>query len=447
MQNMKNLSGKTKVFVGFLCVLLVVVSILYFFDVFDRFGNPFESKTEKPTTNYCTNGESLSNKELIQKLSDSVYHLIGSKQLFKEDPVSYFSNSSIRIINEGKLSETRIQWSVGYTYQMMFGALVSGTFHNDQELLDVYTQIKQFLSESTYPISRDYGSQYFHQNRESSCSILEYREFLGEALADEIVSACNNLYEPYFELDRDNPDSYCPVELESIQFLADMSTELLNDALDLSYYQTEYRIQPSYASGKGIDYLILYEGEGQEDSCKKDAYFLNIAQAFLYMYENKTANDGKYQKFMLMELLNTVSYGLQSRHLNVNEKDVLLKIKDDLFRILEDNTIHMYSTSVPYGSVEVYYMEICMRDNDFFKGLDTVQGLISPLDDTCDYEKLVIDEMTKRSCDVSNGESVFLYSPPTNSEGLFTGTTSYASLPHTVRIMLNLISISERDGK
>lgn len=417
---------------------LFVVFYLYNRNIDRRVVPPFEPQSK---ADVCAVDFDVTRDELIRKLADSVFGEDYNSPTFKKNPIEFYLPSVLRVVGD-EIQFTQPPFGVGYMYDMILGSFLAGQYLEDLRYLGIYTLSSEYLYENTIQFSNE--GTYWHLNRDSACYPLFFPENMDENTFESITKLCTDLYRVDFLNRGGYPGSYCPMVYSSYTFVEELAVQLqTNDsAFDLDSTVDQYMLEDENHAGKAKDFLYLYELGDQSDKCKKDAYFKFIADA-LYNSINKGSGDGdRYFKDDLFEILNTVSFGLSRDSLTQEEKDILLVVKDSVLEVLLDSRVQ-YTNTYPYGVLETSYMEICLRDSEFFSSLGDSVTLFDIYTTDCNYEKVLTTSLIQRSCELNGGERVLLFSPiSTNRNG---EKVSEASLPYSIRVLSTLILLEESD--
>ena len=86
-----------------------------------------------------------------------------------------------------------------------------------------------------------------------------------------------------------------------------------------------------------------------------------------------------------------------------------------------------------------------MRDKEFFSEWDDTVKIGYRYDNSCTFERIIIENMIKRSCEATNGEEMFLFSPVFTLDDGGVGTS--ASIPYSERLLVNFMLLNIRDEK
>ncbi len=438
---MKKVSVKKygKYIIFAIIVLLAPVVIYSLFSTKKNNIPPFEPKSEE---NICEISENITRVELINKLSDSIFGEDYNNNEFTKNPIEFY-DKSIFEFTDRKFERKAPAYSVGYMYDLIMSSFLVGTYYEDLRYMSIYEASSKFLYENTVPLNFD--GPYWHLNRDSACYPLFFPDALNEYTSASLLQLCTDLYKKDFVNTGGYPGSYCPMRYDDLSFITDLSGYLSGrfEQINLDEYEVAYMLDNENLVGKAKDILFFYEQAESEDICKRDAFFKKIADQLLYSIRTSQEGNGVYMKTDLMEILNTVSYGLQSGALSATEKDILIQIKKDLFTKLIDARV-IYGTREPYGSIEASYIEICMRDNNFFADLDTDREIYHTYRTDCIWEDKIISSIVEASCELNDGEYAYVLSPIfENDEGQ---KITYASLPYTSKVLTYLILLNNMDA-
>jgi hypothetical protein len=444
-----NKKKKTTLFLSLAIGLVIVVvgTFLAIRSYRTRNARKVDPFIPRSTQDICSIDTDISRDEFIRKLSDSIFGEDYNDPDFIKNPVEFYTMSNLKFTN-GEIKGYIPMYSFGYMYEMIQAAYLAGIYHDhDIRYLQIYSFASDFLYANTVQFTsqpRDLNELYLMMNPDSACNPLKYPQGLDEYTYDIFKKMCTDLYFGEFAKERHYPGSPCPVAYSDVSFLTDLGDMLHtpSNEMDFGILERDHGIlSDSNYQGSSIDFLILYSYnlEKLNATCYRDAYFKSIGDSLIWMLENFDADRGEHNKQDIMKLLNTISYGLSSGLLSDQDEVVLRELRNDLFEELHASHYY-YDQYTPYGMVEISYIEICMRDKDFFAELGEGEYIHYLYDTSCEFEKILIDSMVERSCEINNGDKLFLYSYPfIDSDG---DKIAYTSIPYSSRLLANLISLS-----
>ncbi len=441
-------------------VILIVLAVLvlagvglgiYFFIKSKETDYPIPDFESKSKEEICKDDYEVTTEEVMNKLADTLYDETYESQDFRKNPIEFLKKSIFIVTNEGVEKKEPI-YSVGYTYNTVMTTYVMSNYFLDYRMSNIYGHLSNWLYRNSVEFTsspEDSSVLYWHQNRDSACFPLMYKEYLNNQVNDALNKLCYDLYNKSISIEREAEGSFCPVKIEAKELLTELSdlVEKSNTSPEVETFIKKYKLKPHNYIGRSVDFLILNESNENDflNECTIDSYFQNIANGMIYIIEDSTENSGKYSERLLLEMLNVISYGISSDLLKDEDIEGLLILKNSLLTKLSGNTYKKYSINEPYGSLEVSYMEICMRDSEFFSNLDesTKLGNEYEFDKSCNFEKIITENLVKRSCELTNGEDILLYSPiMVREDG---EKSSVASIPYSSRLLLNLFILQQKD--